>query len=145
MIARVQEFWSGRTPRERVMLAIMGAALSVFTGWFLVVRPLDAWADSAAQRRLSAEADLIRIQRSTGAVVPRPDNLEATLRATAGARGLEPVFGMSEDGGLGFRLTAGDGQSVLRWLADIKSATGLEPTRLSLLAENGQLAVEGAW
>ena len=52
---------------------------------------------------------------------------------------------MSEEGGLGFRLATSDGQSVLRWLAAIKAATGLEPQRLSMLVEDGQMTVDGAF
>lgn len=145
MIARVQEFWSGRSPRERAMLAFMIAALGVFAAWFLVVQPLGAWAYGAAQGRLSAETDLIRIKAAGQPPRARPDNLEATLRSTAAAQGLEPIIGMSEEGGLGFRLATGDGQSVLRWLAAIKAATGTEPLRLSILIEDGQVAVDGAF
>lgn len=145
MIARVQEFWSGRSPRERAMLAFMIAALGVFAAWLLVVQPLGAWAEASAQRRVSAETDLIRIKEAAQASRPRPDDLEATLRSAAAARALEPSFGMSEEGGLGFRLATNDGQSVLRWLAAIKAATGLEPTRLSMLVEDGHLTVDGAY
>ncbi len=145
MIARLQDLWSGRSPREQAMLAFMIAALCVFAAWLLVARPLGSWADGAAQRRLSAEGDLIRIQASAEPPRARPENLETTLRSTAVIQALEPTFGMSEEAGLGFRLTTGDGQSVLRWLAAIKAATGLEPTRLSILVEDGQLTVDGAY
>ena len=145
MIAGVREFWFGRSPRERAMLAFMLAALGVFAAWLLIVRPVGEWSDAAAQRRLTAEADLIRIQASAEPPRSRPDNLEATLRATAAAQGLEPVIGMSEEGGLGLRLTTSDGQAVLRWLAAIKAATGLEPIRLSILIEDRRLMIDGAY
>ena len=144
MIARLNDFWMARTPRERVMLMAMGAALAAFAVWLLVLRPAAGWADEAAGRRREAEARLAAV--STAPTAPsRPADLEATLRATAAAQGLEPVLAMSEEGGLGFRLTAADGSPVLRWLAAVKAAAGVEPRRLSMLAEDGRLTVDGAF
>ena len=145
MIVRLREFWGGRSPRERVMLAVMGVALGLFAAWLLVLRPLDVCADQAAGRRMAAEADLMRIKRSAAPARPRPDNLEATLRVTAAAQGLDPILAMSEEGGLGFRFNSDQGRPVLLWLTEVKAATGLEPTRVSLLAEDGRLAIDGAY
>lgn len=145
MIARLIHLWDARTPRERLLLTIMAAALAGVAVWLLVVRPVGLWAERAAQRRLEAASALTAVRAARPGASARPANLEATLQATASAHGLEPVVGMSEEGGLGFRLNTADGDKVLRWLADIKAATGAEPTRLSMLAEDGRLTVDGAY
>lgn len=144
MIARLTDFWLARTPRERVMLMTMGAALAVFVGWMLILRPASDWAQDASRRRQEAETRLA-IVRAAPTSPPRPADLETTLRTAAAAQGLEPVLAMSEEGGLGFRLTAREGSGVLRWLAAVKAATGLEPRALSILAEDGRLEVEGSY
>lgn len=144
MIARLRQTWSGRTPRERLMLAVMAAAVAVFAVWLLVLRPLGVWAETAALRRAGAETALTRL-RAAPPVPARPADLESVLRASATAQGLEPVLAMSEDGGLGFRLTARDGGAVLRWLTAVKAASGVEPMRLSILAEDGTLTIDGAY
>ncbi|MBX3476260.1 MAG: type II secretion system protein M [Brevundimonas sp.] len=144
MMSAFAQFWTGRTRREQAMLALMAAALAGFAVWLLLVRPLDAWAAGAGQRRSEAEA-LLALARAAPAPQTAPPTLEATLKATATARGLQPSLGMSPEGGLGFRLTAPRGAEALAWLADVRTATGAEPTRLSILSADGTLEIEGAF
>lgn len=146
MIAPAMEFWHGRTPRERAMLAVMGALLAAFAMWLLIVRPLGGWADASTQRRQQAELALAQV-RAVPPAPARPDTagLEPTLRATAQAQGLTPVLAMSEDGGLGFRLTGVYGAAALRWLAAVRTASGAEPRRLSITSEGETVSVDGAF
>lgn len=144
MIARLNSLWQARTPRERFMLLAMAAAMALFAVWLLIVRPAADWAEDASRRRLEAETRLAAV-REAPETPERPADLEATLRTTAAAHGLEPVLAMSEEGGLGFRLTTGDGAAVLRWLTAVKAATGVEPKSLSILADDGPLMIEGSY
>lgn len=146
MIGAIQEFWHGRTPRERAMLAVMAAALAVFAIWLLIVRPLTGWAEASAQRRQQAETALAQVR----ALPPAPERhdvagLEPTLRTAAQAQGLEPTLAMSEDGGLGFRLSGVAAGPALRWLAAVKTASGAEPRRLSITSEGETVSLEGAY
>lgn len=146
MIGAIQEFWHGRTRRERLMLAVMAAAVALFAAWLLIVRPLAGWAEASAQRRQQAEAALAQV-RALPPAPERPDvaGLEPTLRAAAQAQGLDPALAMTEEGGLGFRLSGVAAGPALRWLAAVKTASGAEPRRLSITAEGETVSLEGAF
>jgi general secretion pathway protein M len=69
MIGSVQSWWVDREPRERLLLAVLGALLTLFGLIFLLVLPLQAARADAVSALDRAKADMIavsRLQAQTG-------------------------------------------------------------------------------
>ncbi len=63
LIGRLTILWNGLAPRERVLVGIAAAALSLEIGFFGVVMPVKAATDSAYATAESAEQELAMMQR----------------------------------------------------------------------------------
>ena len=56
-IARLSDAWSARTPRERLMLAVMAVAIAAVVLWFAVISPLLTWRRDAIEDYGDAKDD----------------------------------------------------------------------------------------
>lgn len=140
MMALVLPWWRDRSPRERIMLAVMAALLAMVTLWLAVVRPLGEASDRAAARHATAIAALGDVRSMTGAIRAaearrRPGSdtpLIERVRASASAAGL--TLDSLESNGAGeasLRITAIKPVALLRWIADLESRDGITATLLA--------------
>ncbi len=126
-------WWSGRSERERIMLAVMGALIVVLLFWLALVRPIDAAKARAVQRldvatlaagKVAAVADRVRQSRAQ----PAPA-LSSALPATVG-KAAE---------GAGFTLARLDPQGPDR--VTISISTARAPALFGWLAQLGRQGV----
>lgn len=120
------------------MLLVMGGLLFAVLAWLLVVKPMVAWREDAAERQIAARNRLLRVtdgvQRlaSLRGSVPS-GSAEASLTQTAQINGLSMVTGMGSDGNLSFRVQSVDSGTLFTWLSAFEAETGHRVTRLSVI------------
>lgn len=154
LVGRLRFWWDGRTPRERQMLCVMALLLAITLVWLVVIRPLGAWREDAAEQRLRAEADLVAVRagaRQIGTVAAAPKSpadaqgLEPLVRQSAEAAGLAITTGMDPSGRLGFRISNGSTSAVFGWLATLRSTHGITVQSLGVVENtDATLQVEGS-
>lgn len=151
MIEQARGWWTGRSPRERVMLSMMGALIAALALRFLVVAPALSWRAEAAERRAEAnaqrariEAGLARMQGSSNSTMTVSD-MEQVAGQTATAASLNVAFA-PEDGGLGFTVTQATTGALFGWLAQMQAEHGMTPRTL-VVSENADatLSAQGVF
>lgn len=152
MIERFRPWWSQRSQRERIMLAVMAGLLLLTLGWLLLVRPMgDALADSRARydRAVTArgeaqvQADAIAaLERGKPKVLPAP--IDKWIGQRAGEAGftvarVDPVSAAQAT----VVINAVRPQAFFAWLADMERRDGLVVEGLNATTNNdATLAVE---
>tara|TARA_R110002167_G_scaffold18451_21_gene69089 strand:+ start:2275 stop:2775 length:501 start_codon:yes stop_codon:yes gene_type:complete len=155
ILTPARQWWDGRSRREQGLLAVMIVILLGVVLWLLVVRPAWRWRDAAADRRVEAVADRARVEAgvrllaasaSTPAAVTSPAGIQPVIIQTAEDAGLEVATAMDTTGTLGFRAARVSSAALFGWLAELRSAHGIETTRLAVVENaDATLAVEGAF
>jgi general secretion pathway protein M len=123
-------WWNDRTPRERVLLAIMAALLAGVLVWLLVLRPLglardqaNADASAAAARRTAAEALVAAIRARPAATgAPVQDILTRRL-AEAGLQASR--LDAQGQGQAVVEIAAVNGRLLLGWASGLEARDGL--------------------
>jgi general secretion pathway protein M len=151
MIEQARAWWTGRSPRERAMLSVMGGLIAAVALWFLVVSPTLTWRTEATERRAEAaaqrariEAGVARMQGSSGTAMAVSD-MEQVANQTATAASLNVAFA-PEDGGLGFTVTQATTGALFGWLAQLQAEHGMAPRTL-VVSENADatLSAQGVF
>jgi general secretion pathway protein M len=152
MIAQALLWWSGRSERERILLAVMGGLIALLLFWLLVIRPLDAAQASARQRldlatqaagRVAAVADSVRQARR----LP-PASLSAALPTAVGEAAQGAGFTLSRLDAQGpdsvvIGISTARSPALFTWLAALRQQ-GVIVERLTLRTNSdATLAVEG--
>jgi type II secretory pathway component PulM len=148
----VTAWWQGREPRERVMLALCGAAL-LLTGWFLLVlEPLQA-RETRLTSALAAELELHdwlerqrpRVQAGAVRAVPErlPDgaSLLATINASAAESGIAGSLSRvtpTTARGASLNFAAVPYADFMRWLLALDARYGARVERIRM--EQGETA-----
>lgn len=131
------DWWTARSPRERVMLLVMLAIAIPILGWLLVARPLaDARADARADYLLALDRHaqvsamtVVTIHDGQGIGMPLTD----FLAAGAGQRGFTlTVNSLEAPGRARIAISQASGQALLGWLAELEAA-GLVLTQLQMV------------
>lgn len=130
MIAMLTPWWNDRSPRERVLLAIMLVLLAIVLAWLVVLRPLAAaremaLADAAvaAERRAQAQA-LVSAIRARPAATGAPVADVLTRRLTEA--GLQPSrLDAQGPGQAVVEIAAVNGRLLLGWAAALEANDGL--------------------
>lgn len=151
----LRNWWRGREPRERAMLATMAAMLAAFAWWYGLLGPLRALRESAAGRydhAVSAlhavEAELAALPpgMTAGGPVPSGDALERLLLDSARDAGLSPGRRRATAGGgvvIGFDRV--HSAALFGWLGRLADAHGIAPSSLQVERADGQLRAEAAF
>lgn len=151
MFEQARTWWTGRSPRERAMLSVMGGLIAAVAVWFLVVSPTLTWRSEATERRAEAgaqrariEAGVARMQGSSGPSMAVSD-MEQVANQTATAASLNVAFA-PEDGGLGFTVTQATTGALFGWLAQLQAEHGMAPRTL-VVSENADatLSAQGVF
>lgn len=150
MKARTTElgnWWAGRSPRERAMLAVMGGLIGVLIIWYGVVAPSLSWRAAAAERRAEAEARLALFATAAARMSPTTTSDPAAIRARAEpaavAMGLEVRFSPGERG-LDFTIASAATPALFGWIAGLRGAHDVEPLALTVTeTAEGTLSAQG--
>lgn len=148
LMSQAAAWWDGRTLREQRMLMMMAVAVAGVLIWLLVVRPVWAWREEAADARVVAEADLAMVEaaasRLSGSSASSDVDVSAVVAEVAGVTGLTPVMGMSADGGLGFSLTNVSSTAAFGWLGALHERK-VEAVTLNVVENaDATLSLEGS-
>lgn len=155
MIGRFRLWWTGRAPRERVLLLIMFGLLGITIVWLLLIRPVgDALADARARHdraviaRAGAEAQaqaIAVLERGGGAKLTGP------IVAFVGQRAEEAGFTVARVDPLGadratIVINAARAAAFFSWIADLERRDGLIVDALSARVNSDQtLSVEATF
>lgn len=137
-------WWDGRTPREHVMLAALGAVLALVLGWFLILAPLLAWKGGAADRldvavQTHALASAAAGIGPSGALARSADQVVALLTESAAEAGVT-VQATAEGRGASFAVESAETARLFGWIAALEQA-GLTIDSLSVL-ENADATLQ---
>lgn len=145
-------WWRARAPRERLLLALMGAALALFVGWYGLVAPLLSWRDAAAGRRADAALALARVEADLAEIAAlrqartTDTDFESMLLDSARESGVAISRHRRDDSGdrvLG--IDAVDAPALFAWLDVLRTEHGLGPRRLVVEKADGRLRAELAF
>lgn len=142
----MSEFWTSRTPRERLLIGAAVFLAGLLLTQFGIVSPLRA---ANADARLGLEAasrqlDVVstEVTRNGPAVYTATkasdQDLRTGLLTIATARGLAVSrLQASDDGRLILQFDSASPTLIYAWLADTEQAYGAAPDRATLFAEDG--------
>lgn len=149
-------WWESRTPRERVLLAVMAAGLVAFLLWFGVHRPVAQARDAAAQRHdralrtqaavETAAARIRQLQRGGIQTVRRAPAAEA-VNASAAAAGLTlSRVEADPDGGVRVAVGGVAPAQLFPWLAALQQDYGVTARHLTIVKDDqGALSVDATF
>ena len=152
MIEQARFWWEGRSPRERVLLGVLGALVVALLFWLTIIRPIDAARiaadarlDVAAQDRgrIAAVAAALQASRRTA-----PPALSAALPATVGKAAEAAGFTLSRLDPQGservtIAIASARSPALFAWLG-VLERQGILVDRLTLRpGSDGTVAVEG--
>ena len=147
MIQSTGLWWSGRSARERGMLAAMALLIAALACWLLVVRPAWAWRASAVERRVEATAEMTRLNaglarrvRAQPAAMMRAD-FEQSARAAAEAAGLTVTLSMDGEGAVAFDAPGVTSAALFGWITTLKTDHGVETIDLTVI-ENADATLD---
>lgn len=152
LIQTASLWWSGRSVREQRMLAVMGVLVAALLVWLLVVRPAWAWRETAAERRIEATADLVRIEsglaardpaqaKASGAPGMTLAEVEQAARSAAEATGLPVTLSVDETGGIAFDAPGVTSAALFGWLATLKAEYAVDAVDLTVI-ENADVTLD---
>lgn len=130
ILEAVRRAWGGRTPRERVMLGVMAAAIVGVGGFYGVVSPLRHATEEARERLQQArEVSAALKSASGGAATAKSDArpVATIVEASAASLGVSIARKRQEgDGGFTFWITAIDARVLLPWVASLEREASLD-------------------
>lgn len=126
LMTGVRGWLDGRSVREGRMLAVMGAAIALFLGWFLVVAPLLAFREMASRDLMRAQADHALLStlsgRSGGTAGRAVSEIENIAAAAASAAGVTATFTPGDDRAVRFAVRGTGTGPLFAWLAELERA-----------------------
>lgn len=150
---RVLAFWTGRTPRERVLLAVLAGIAAIALVLALIVRPLqtaraEALADIRTYETLNSGLRAAGSGSGVAAIPQRTGSPSEIVTASAGAFGLTITRIEPEAAGVRVTMENAAFDGVVNWLADLARTSRLRATdvrlerRPVLGAVNAQILME---
>jgi len=148
---RMARRWATLAPRERVMVAVMGAALAFLVVWLLALRPALRTLDQAPALRAQADLQLLKVQalaaeaRQLRALPPVPPaQAEQALKTATEQLGGKGKLVVQPDKAT-LTLSGATGEDLRQWLAQARSGARARPVEANLTragdAYNGTLVV----
>lgn len=150
MMGRIRAWLDGRTPRERVMLAVMTGLMAVVVLWLGIAVPVNHALATARSRHADAlemEAGVIRQAAAIRSLRQRAARLPAPLVDTVAQSARDAGFtGARVDAagtqGADVAIPAARAQALFAWLRTLR-AQGIFPVSVAMRAGEGQtVAVE---
>lgn len=130
MMAVFTLWWNDRTPRERVLLAIMAMLLAAVLIWLLVLRPLTVAREQAIVGASAAAVRRTEAQNLVAAIRARPAANGApvldTLTRRLAEAGLQPSRLEAQGPGQAvLEIAAVNGRLLLGWASGLEANDGL--------------------
>lgn len=141
-------WWQGRSPRERVLLSVMGGLIGALAVWYGMVAPVLDWRSAAGERRAEAQMRLGRIEAAATRLAPGADQdaaaIQGAAQALATSKGVAAVFTPAQGGGVDFAVASAPTAALFGWIARLRAENRIEPTSLAV-TENADatLAAQG--
>ncbi|MEN0653567.1 MULTISPECIES: type II secretion system protein M [Hyphobacterium] len=144
----VADYWAGRTPRERLLVAGLGILLAAASFWYGLIAPLSTWHDesrdiytASVERYRSVEAGIARY-RSANAGADALLGGDQPVRTIASERALQHGVTIArvlpgEDGRLNLWIDQAESRALIDWLADLDRQYGIAATRITVEREEG--------
>lgn len=149
---RLLEWWHARNPRERILLAVMAAAIAAFAIAYGVVLPLRDAREAARERHARALALYAEVESEARALAalrrgrPAPPRGAAYAGAIVDAAGAAGVAIARQDAGAEGRLVVGidatSSAALLGWLDALRQRHGIVPESLRVEKSDGRLRAE---
>lgn len=130
MMALITPWWQDRSPRERVLVAVMLALLAALAGWLLLLRPLAAARLAAQADAVAAQARLADATTLAAAIKARPAATQApvldVLNRRLAAAGLQAARLEAQGAGQAvLEIAAINGRLLTGWAAALEQSDGL--------------------
>lgn len=129
-MSRIIESWNARTPRERIMLAVMAVAVLGVAGFYGVAMPLKRAGEAARERLVEARGLSVALAAaSTGAAPRKADARPVAAIVETSATGVGvPIARKRQEGDGAFTIwiTAIDARVLLPWTASLERESGLD-------------------
>lgn len=141
-------YWSGRTQRERGLVAGLGILLMAALVWYGLIAPLSAWHGesrgryaASVERYRTVEAGIARYQSaSAGATAQlggdQPVRTIASERARVHGVTIARVL-PGDDGRLNLWVDQAENAALIDWLADLDRQYGIAVSRITVEREGG--------
>ncbi|MCW4460108.1 type II secretion system protein M [Sphingomonas sp. BT-65] len=135
--ARLSQWWSGLSSRERWMVGALGAILAALVLVFGIVKPLQAARAEALADIRTYETLTARV-RAAGVLTPqgaRPQQRSGTpAEAAQAAAGDAGITANVAPGGAGLTAQVAEApyEAVVGWIADVERTTPLRARRVEL-------------
>ncbi|MDP2260276.1 MAG: type II secretion system protein GspM [Caulobacter sp.] len=150
LLQTAHDFWSLRSPRERVMLGGLGVVLAGLLLWFGVLAPLNMAGGWARAERQAAAADLAAVNAlarggaTPGATQAAGRGLAGVVDVAAAASGIVIERRREEaDGRLTVWIAAVQPRILMQWISGLRSGHGASVVGMSAAkADASSLAVE---
>ena len=144
----MRAWWEMREPRERILLLVLGALVSLFIVIFAIVLPLQSARDNAQTALTRAQADLQLVNRIapnlSGPTTNRAQFNRAALVRTAGERGIKLArMQPGENGALSVWIDEVSTESLYGLFTELMTNYTAVPERVSISADqNGTLSAQ---
>lgn len=135
LLQTARDFWSLRTPRERLLLQGLGIVLAGLLLWFGVLTPLNAASGWARAERQAAAADLAAVNALArgGATPAAGRGLAGVVDVAAAASGIVIERRREEgDGRLTVWLTAVQPRILMQWISGLRTGHGVSVVGMSV-------------
>jgi len=143
------QWWLSRSPRERVMLGVMGVVLLAVIGWYGVAMPLNSLSKSSRERVELASTRLGELRswasaRPAATTTSREGTAQSLVEAAAGKVGVS-IARRRQDANGRFTIWVStiDARALLPWLASLERDGGVAVTDFTASRlDNGAVEAE---
>lgn len=138
VISSINAYWQGRSDREQILIAVMGALLVYVLMHLLIARPLFEFHersrnDYAASMRLyrSIEADAATYRELSAGTARREATSEQSIRSIVGSLALSNGIAIArlipgDDGSLTVNIEQAEIDAIMQWLLDLEQRYGIQ-------------------
>jgi general secretion pathway protein M len=147
MIAHVSNWWEGREPRERLLLAVLSSLVAVFLIVFVVILPLQTVTSNAQSDLVRAKSNLALVSRLTpnqGAAGPRAPFDRSVLITVARAQNVKLTrVQPGDNGAFSVWIDEAETQALYGFFNDLIGSYAVTLDRVVISADaNGQLSAQ---
>lgn len=147
MIAQISNWWDGREPRERLLLAVLAGVVGVFLILFAVVLPLQTATSTAQSDLLRAKSNLTLVSRLTprdGVAGPRAAFDRSVLITVARTQNVKITRVQPDDSGsFSVWIDEAETQSLYGFFNDLIGGYAVTVDRVVVSADaNGRLSAQ---
>lgn len=137
MTIGLTRWWSERTGRERILLAVLAGLIGAMLLWYGVIRPAASLAERARESRAAAARDLADVLLMTSRLSSAPTRkaegvpVDQILRSEAEAAGITLASVQAEGNAASAAIDAVRSGPFFAWVANLRQRRGLFVTRLA--------------